>query len=61
MMKSFIFSVFLFFASLAWAQIPGKIVGKVTDQNGTPLPGVNIVVEGEPLGASTDADGFTLF
>jgi len=58
MMKSFIFSVFLFFASLAWAQIPGKIVGKVTDQNGTPLPGVNIVVEGESLGASTDDDGF---
>ncbi len=49
--------VFIFF-SASWAQIPGKIIGKVTDQNGNPLPGVNVIVEGEPLGASTDVDGF---
>ncbi len=52
--------LFVFFSSLSFAQVPGKIVGKVTDPSGTPLPGVNIIVEGEPLGASTDADGFYL-
>ncbi len=40
------------------AQIPGKIVGRVTDMSGEALPGVNIQVVGEPLGASTDTDGY---
>ena len=41
------------------AGVTGKIMGRVTDK-GTkePLPGVNIVVEGELIGAATDIDGF---
>lgn len=33
------------------------ITGLVTDDNGTPLPGVNIVVEGSSTGTLTDFDG----
>ena len=33
------------------------VTGTVTDQNGLPLPGVNIVVEGTPNGTQTDFDG----
>ena len=40
------------------AQTTGKISGQVTDSNGEALIGVNIVVEGTSLGASTDLDGF---
>ncbi|MFH0882958.1 MAG: TonB-dependent receptor [bacterium] len=35
----------------------GKIAGVVTDEQGNPLPGANIVVEGSNLGAATDLDG----
>lgn len=36
----------------------GKIAGSVTDAaNGRPLPGVNVLVEGTTLGASTDLNG----
>ncbi len=48
----------LFAGAQLSAQIPGKIIGRVTDQHNTPLPGVNIQVVGEPLGASSDVDGF---
>jgi len=37
----------------------GKISGKVTDsENGAPLPGVNVMIEGTNIGAATDAEGF---
>lgn len=39
------------------AQETGEIAGVVTDQNGEPLVGVNILVEGTTLGASTDENG----
>ncbi len=35
----------------------GNISGMVTDQNGVPLPGVNIVVEGTTNGTQSDFDG----
>ena len=36
----------------------GKIYGKVVDKNsGSPLPAVNVIVEGTTIGARTDADG----
>jgi len=36
----------------------GKITGKVTDKaNGQPLPGVNVILVGTQMGASTDANG----
>lgn len=37
----------------------GKISGLVIDKaTGEPLPGANVIVEGEPVGAATDKDGF---
>jgi outer membrane receptor protein involved in Fe transport len=37
----------------------GKIAGRVTDaENGQPLPGVGVTIEGTTMGASTNADGF---
>jgi len=42
-----------------YAGTTGKIAGVVKDKStGEPLPGVNIIVEGTTLGASTDIDGF---
>lgn len=42
----------------SWAQT-GKIAGTVTDaETGEPLPGVNVLVEEEQIGATTDAQGF---
>ena len=44
-------------ASVTWAQT-GKISGVVTDaQTGDPIPGVNVVIVGEQVGATTDAQG----
>lgn len=34
-----------------------KITGKVTDQDGLPLPGVNVIVKGTSNGTQTDFDG----
>ena len=50
--------VLMFFGALS-AQSSGKITGVATDKvTGEALPGVNVVVEGTRLGASTDVDGF---
>ena len=40
-----------------FAQTTGTLEGRVTDAAGTPLPGVNVVLEGTALGASTGFDG----
>lgn len=34
-----------------------KITGKVVDQNGKPLPGVAVLIEGTSIGVATDLDG----
>jgi outer membrane receptor protein involved in Fe transport len=48
----------LFWGAVAWAQT-GKISGRVVDAgSGEPLPGVNVVIEGTTLGATTDIDGY---
>ena len=48
--------VFLLLTAAAQAQ--GTIRGTVVDgENGTPLPGVNVVIEGSTNGVSTDFDG----
>ena len=45
-------------APAAWAQTTGKISGRVTDATtGETIPGVNVLIEGTTLGASTDFDG----
>jgi outer membrane receptor protein involved in Fe transport len=43
--------------SSVWAALTGKIAGRVSDQAGTPLPGVAVFVQGRQLGATTDRDG----
>ncbi len=45
-----------FVVHLTFAQ-EKTISGMVTDQDGLPLPGVNIVVEGTTNGTQTDFDG----
>ena len=48
----------VFAAPAAWAQTTGKVAGRVTDAaTGETLPGVNVLIEGTTLGASTDFDG----
>jgi TonB-linked SusC/RagA family outer membrane protein len=42
------------FFSFAQAQ---TVTGRVTDVNGGPIPGVNIIVKGTTLGTTTDANG----
>lgn len=45
--------------SITFAGTTGKISGKIIDkENGEPLPGVNVIVKGTTLGATTDYDGF---
>lgn len=34
-----------------------KITGKVTDEEGMPLPGVTVLIKGTQLGTATDGDG----
>ncbi len=41
--------------NVAWAQL--TITGKVTDEKGQALPGVNVLLEGSSSGATTNADG----
>lgn len=44
-------------ASPTQAQTTGKIAGVVTDVDGEPLAGVNVVIEGTSRGSATDIDG----
>ncbi|MFK2818893.1 TonB-dependent receptor [Flavobacteriaceae sp. LMIT009] len=58
-MKTIIKLFLLFFCVSSYAQTTVK--GNVSDQNGQPLPGANIIVIGASSGAVTDFDGnFTL-
>ena len=49
--------VLLCFASHLYAGTTGKIAGVIKDDQGNPLPGANVIVEGTRLGAVADADG----
>ncbi len=51
------FLLFLFVSNSLLAQ-SGKINGFVTDTNGEPLPGVNVVIEGTLKGTAAESDGF---
>src|SRR5690554_3090500 len=54
-----VFMLFLLFVSGTigvFAQ-QRQISGKVTDQQGIPMPGVSVVVQGTTTGTVTDADG----
>jgi hypothetical protein len=53
-----ILCIFLLLPVLLFAATKGKIAGMVVDNSsGEPLPGVNVIVAGTFLGASTDIDG----
>jgi hypothetical protein len=57
MIKKLLF-ILLLIPCLAVAQSSGKIAGFVTDsENGEPLPGVNILIDGTTMGSATDVDG----
>ncbi|WP_020528028.1 SusC/RagA family TonB-linked outer membrane protein [Flexithrix dorotheae] len=51
-------TILLFFAlfSHVWAQ-ERKLSGKVTDENGEGLPGVNVLLKGTKIGSVTDIEG----
>ena len=44
-----IFVVLLLIGQFGWAQTTGNIQGRTVDSDGQALPGVTIVVTGEPL------------
>lgn len=55
-----LFFAFLFITSLLFAQ-DRRIQGKVVDENGNPITGVNVLVSGKTTGTQTDANGnFTI-
>jgi len=43
------------YANVTWAQT--KVVGTVTDEQGMPVPGVNVIIKGTSTGVATDFDG----
>ncbi|NBC18035.1 MAG: TonB-dependent receptor [Bacteroidetes bacterium] len=49
-------TVLLVAPGLAWGQT-GTVRGTITDAEGTPLPGVNVVVQGTTLGAASSSEG----
>jgi outer membrane receptor for ferrienterochelin and colicin len=57
--KLLVLMLVMAFVPAAYAGITGKIAGIVKDtQTGEPLPGVNVLLEGTTLGASSDIDGY---
>mgnify|MGYP003312581671 CR=1 FL=1 len=64
-MKSFNFIVCTILVGALFAFVPvdvlastyGKVTGSIQDENGNPLPGANIVIEGTERGGTSDADG----
>jgi TonB-dependent starch-binding outer membrane protein SusC len=52
----FMFAVIMVFSTGAWAQ-QRTINGTVTDNTGSPLPGVTVVVQGTTMGTVTNIDG----
>ncbi|WP_289644449.1 SusC/RagA family TonB-linked outer membrane protein [Maribacter aestuarii] len=58
MKKKCIWLFMLFLTGMTWANAQKKTVtGNVTDEEGVPLPGVNILVKGTTTGIQTDFDG----
>jgi outer membrane receptor protein involved in Fe transport len=56
--KLLVIMLVMAFVPSVFAGTTGKIAGIVQDaQTGEPLPGVNVIIDGTTLGASTDIDG----
>lgn len=54
MLSRVAFALSFFFCSFITAQ---TITGTVINENGSPLPGANVIVKGDTIGTSTDFDG----
>ncbi len=54
----FVFSLLFLSAANLFPQTSGKLVGRVTDQNGEPMIGANIILDGTTMGAATDIEGY---
>ena len=48
---------FLMFFALTLSAYAQQVTGTVSDENGVPLPGATVVVQGTSTGVSTDFDG----
>ncbi len=58
-MRFLLFILIIFSSVILFAKNTGKISGKVTDQQtGEVLPGANVIIEGNRMGAKTDIEGF---
>ncbi|WP_297337701.1 TonB-dependent receptor [Algoriphagus sp.] len=55
-MRYFLLILLFIFTQASWAQ-SSAVQGTVTDSNGDPLPGVNVVIKGTTNGTVTDLDG----
>ena len=53
-MRILLSSVFLLFSLFSVGQ--SSLTGVVSDENGVPLPGANVVIDGTSTGVSTDFD-----
>ena len=49
--------VLQFCCSFLFAQTGSTVEGKVLEEGGAPLPGVNVIVKGTSVGTTTDAHG----
>lgn len=54
-MKSLLLTALTLLSITCYAQL--QVSGKVTDESGQPLPGVNVIIKGTSTGATTDAVG----
>ncbi len=57
MRKSVALLVLIVLPTLIFAQTSGKLSGVITDENGNPLAGANVLLVGTTQGTATDADG----
>lgn len=54
----FLFLFMVLLSSQVMSQTAGKMAGRVTDENGQPLIGATVIIEGTNKGAVTDYDGY---
>ncbi len=57
LMKKFFFSLMVCLFAVVQVHAQRTVSGKVTDDTGEALPGVNVVIKGTTTGATTDLDG----
>lgn len=61
-MRNYVLLLFaLFISTLSWAQNKGTINGKVTDENGQPLPGATVTIRQSGVSTISDDNGMFSF